>query len=81
MYFKPYTECPEPEAIRVRDFPDGAYQSVGGAKGVGVLATVTGKIVVRTAAVSVQERGGSRKQTVFSVKVVSDLRLAHLRDK
>jgi hypothetical protein len=75
-YFVPYPPCAGQQAIRVQDFPWGAYRSAGGGKGLGLLATVNGKIVVRPTAVSIQKRGGPRKQTVFSVKHVSDLKRA-----
>ena len=73
MYLVPYPDCAEHQAISVWDFPFHSYLKAGGAKGVGVLATVDGKIVLRDIPAHRQKRGGPTKQTVFSVKHTSDL--------
>ena len=73
MYFVPKPDCAEPAAGRVQDFSWSTYSRFGGSKGVGVLATINVKIVVRPTAMSVQRRGGPRKQVVLSVKRAYDL--------
>ena len=76
MYFVPDPSCAEHEAIRIQYFPLDAYHRAGGTKGVGVLATVQGKIVAREIQLRLQKKGRPTKETVFSVKHVSDLKPA-----
>src|SRR5688500_17901720 len=64
MYFTPDPPCADLQSIRVLDFSWNAYEKAGGFKGIGVKATITGKIALR----DVQTREGPAKQYVFSVE-------------
>lgn len=79
MYFVPKPECEEDATGRVQDFSQSTYSHFGGGKGVGVLATINIEIVVRPTAMSVQRRGGPRKQLVLSVKRAYDLAPTSMR--
>ena len=64
MYFTPDPPCADLRSIRVLDFSWNAYEKAGGFKGIGVKATITGKIALR----DVQTREGPAKRYVFSVE-------------
>ena len=79
MYFVPKPDCAEHAAGRVQGFSWSTYSRFGGGKGIGVLATIEVKIVVRPTAMSIQKRGGPRKQVVLSVKRAYDLAPTSMR--
>ena len=74
MVFEPSPACAEREGILVCDFPTDLYRSVGGTKGVGVFATVRGKIAIRDTPRHRRLRGGLPTEAVFCIDRVSDLK-------